>query len=222
MRVLLAEDDERLLKSLKYILEKNEYVVDGVTNGDDALDYALQEDYDAAVLDVMMPGKDGFEVLRAIRAQGLSTPVMFLTAKAQIEDRVEGLDIGADDYLTKPFSTDELLARIRAMLRRKNSFVHDVTQYGDITINKSTHEISAEGGTCALSGKEFQLLDMMVEAKGSIITTEQFVTKIWGFDSDVDTSVIWVHISNLRKKMESIKCETKIKFVRGVGYTLKT
>lgn len=221
MRVLLAEDDVRLLKSLKYILEKHDFVVDGVDNGDDALDYALMGEYDAMVFDVMMPGKDGFEVLKAVRAKGITTPVMFLTAKSQIEDRVEGLDIGADDYLTKPFFTDELLARIRAMLRRKDAFVHDVMKCVDITIDKSTYEVSVGDRKVSLSNKEFQLLEKLVEGNGSIISTEQFITSIWGFDADVDTSVIWAHMSNLRKKMESLGCKVKIKYIRGAGYTLK-
>lgn len=222
MRLLIAEDDERLLKSLKYILEKNEYIVDGVTNGTDAYDYAMCGGYDAIVFDVMMPEMDGFQALKQLRANRVTTPVMFLTAKTMVEDRIEGLDIGADDYLTKPFATEELLARIRAMLRRKDSFSHDVISYEDLTINKSTYEITCNGKSCVLSGKEFGLLVMLVENAGGIVPSETFMTKLWGYETDVDVSVIWAHISNLRKKLNVLETAVNIKFIRGVGYTLRS
>lgn len=222
MRILIAEDDERLLKSLKYILEKNEYIVDGVTNGKDAFDYAMEGNYDAIVFDVMMPEMDGFQALKMLREKRVTTPVMFLTAKTQVEDRIEGLDIGADDYLTKPFATEELLARIRAMLRRKDSFSHDIVLYEDLVINRSTYEVKCNEKSCILSGKEFGLLDMLVANAGGIVSSETFMIKLWGYETDVDVSVIWTHISNLRKKLNELETAVNIKFVRGVGYTLRS
>ena len=221
MRILVAEDDSRLLKSLVHILEMNKFSVDGVDNGMDALEYAGSGEYDGLVLDIMMPGLDGLHVLRKLREQGITTPALFLTARTEIHQRVEGLDAGADDYLPKPFSTDELLARVRAMLRRRDSFVPDLLRVGAVTMNRSTYELSCNGNTVPLSGKEFQVMEILMENPRIILSTEQVLSKIWGWNTEVDTSVVWVHISNLRKKLNMLAAPLHIRFIRGAGYVLE-
>lgn len=221
MRLLLAEDDSRLLKSLTHIFEANRFVTDGVSNGEDALSYALSREYDGIVLDIMMPGLDGIEVLKRLRREGVLSPVLFLTARSEVSQRVEGLDAGADDYLPKPFSTSELLARVRAMLRRKCSYLPDLLSYGGIVLNRSTYEIEYNGELQALRGKEFQIAEMFMQQPHRIITTEQFITHIWGWDTNVDTSVVWVHISNLRKKLDALNAPLRIRFIRNAGYLLE-
>lgn len=221
MRLLLAEDDPKLLKSLTHIFEANRFVTDGVSNGEDALSYALSREYDGIVLDIMMPGLDGIEVLKRLRREGVLSPVLFLTARSEVSQRVEGLDAGADDYLPKPFSTSELLARVRAMLRRKCSYLPDLLSYGGGVLNRSTYEIEYNGEIQALRGKEFQIAEMFMQQPHRIITTEQFITHIWGWDTNVDTSVVWVHISNLRKKLDALKAPLRIRFIRNAGYLLE-
>lgn len=221
MRLLLAEDDPRLLKSLTHIFEANRFVTDGVSNGEYALSYALSREYDGIVLDIMMPGLDGIEVLKRLRREGVLSPVLFLTARSEVSQRVEGLDAGADDYLPKPFSTSELLARVRAMLRRKCSYLPDLLSYGGVVLNRSTYEIEYNGELQALRGKEFQIAEMFMQQPHRIITTEQFITHIWGWDTNVDTSVVWVHISNLRKKLDALKAPLRIRFIRNAGYLLE-
>ena len=217
MRLLLAEDDPKLLKSLKHIFETNKFVVDAVDNGKDALHYAFSDEYDGLILDIMMPGLDGIEVLKRLRKENVTPPALFLTARTEVTQRVEGLDAGADDYLSKPFSTSELLARVRAMLRRKDNYVPDLLAYKDVILNRSTYELCYNGGTQTLSGKEFQIAEMMMMQPHTIISTEQFMTHIWGWDTNVDTSVVWVHISNLRKKIGAINAPIEIRFVRNAG-----
>lgn len=221
MKILVAEDDPRLLKTLIHLFESNQFIVDGVSDGEDALDYAMTGEYDGLVLDIMMPGMDGIDVLKALRAKGVSTPALFLTARTEVEQRVEGLDAGADDYLPKPFATAELIARVRAMLRRKDTFVPDLLDSGGLTLNRSTYQISYKDKTLSLSGKEFQLLEVFMQRPGVIVTTEQLMTHVWGWETDVDTSVVWVHISNLRKKLDSIEAPVGIRFQRGAGYVLE-
>ncbi len=221
MRILIAEDDVRLLKSLVHILELNKFSADGVDNGLDALEYASSGEYDALVLDIMMPGLDGIQVLRTLRSRSITTPALFLTARTEVHHRVEGLDAGADDYLAKPFSTEELLARLRAMLRRKDSFQPDLLRLGSVTLNRSTYELSANGTTLSLSGKEYQVLEVLMANPRVVITTEQLITKIWGWNTGVDTSVVWVHISNLRKKLTAMGAKVRIRFIRGAGYVLE-
>lgn len=221
MRLLLAEDDPKLLKSLQYIFKTNKFAVDAVTNGEDALNYALSGEYDGLVLDIMMPGLDGIEVLKRLRKENVTTPALFLTARTEVSQRVEGLDAGADDYLPKPFSTSELLARVRAMLRRKDNYTPDLLTYKEVVLNRSTYELSYDGSTQTLSGKEFQIAEMILQQPHRIISAEQFITHIWGWDTNIDTSVVWVHISNLRKKMAAIKAPIEIRFVRNAGYTLE-
>lgn len=221
MRLLLAEDDPKLLKSLVHIFESNKFVVDGVDNGIDALEYAESGEYDGLVLDIMMPGFDGIEVLKQLRKKGLTTPALFLTARTEVSQRVEGLDAGADDYLPKPFSTSELIARVRAMLRRKDNYVPDLLSFNDVVLNRSTYEFIYNNKTQTLSGKEFQIAEMMMQQPNSIITTEQFITHIWGWNTNVDTSVVWVHISNLRKKIHAINAPIEIRFIRNAGYVFE-
>ena len=206
MKLLIAEDDPKLLKSLIHILETNKFSVDGVNNGDDALSYGLTGEYDGLILDIMMPGMDGLKVLQSLRASNITTPALFLTARTEVSDRVEGLDAGADDYLPKPFSTVELLARIRAMLRRKDTYLPDLLTVGSVTLNRSTYQLGFGNELQSLSGKEFQILEMLMQQPGVIISSERFITHLWGWDTSVDISVIWVHISNLRKKNQCNQC----------------
>ena len=221
MRILIAEDDPKLLKSLVHIFELNHYAVDGLDNGADAFDYACSGEYDGLVLDIMMPGMDGVTLLKKLRSKGIKTPALFLTAKTEIDQRIEGLDAGADDYLPKPFSTGELLARVRAMLRRKDNFTPDLLSFGALSLNRSTYELLYADKNQALSGKEFQVMEMLMQNTGIIIAPEQLITHIWGWDTNVDTSVVWVHISNIRKKLDALGVPVSIKFVRSAGYLLE-
>ena len=221
MKLLVAEDDPKLLKSLVHILEHNRFSVDGVSNGEDALEYGQTGEYDGLILDIMMPGLDGLQVLQTLRRNGIKTPALFLTARTEISQRVEGLDAGADDYLPKPFSTAELLARIRAMLRRKDTYLPDLLAIGSVILNRSTYQLVFQDKIQTLSGKEFQILGMMMQAPGTIIPTDRFITHLWGWDTNVDTSVVWVHISNLRKKNSAIGAPMEIRFIRNAGYVLE-
>lgn len=220
MRLLIAEDDPRLLKSLIHIFEQNKFTVDGVTNGEDALLYAQTEVYDGVILDIMMPGMDGISVLKKLRQSGMKTPALFLTARTEVEQRVEGLDAGADDYLPKPFSTAELLARVRAMLRRRDNYMPDLLTYQGVVLDRSTYQISFQEEFQNLSGKEYQILEMLMENPKVIVSTDKIMTRVWGWNSEVDMSVVWVHISNIRKKLDAIRAPLEIRFVRGAGYVL--
>ncbi len=221
MRLLLAEDEKELSKALCAILKHNNYSVDAVYNGQDALDYGLDENYDGIILDLMMPKKNGLEVLRELRKAGISTPVLILTAKSEVEDRILGLDTGADDYLTKPFNMGELLARIRALTRRKSEFSPNVMSFGNITLNRESFELSCKENSLRLGNKEFQMLEMLITNPGRLISTEQFMERIWGYDTEAEVNVVWVYISYLRKKLASLDANIEIKAVRGVGYTLE-
>lgn len=221
MRILIAEDDPKLLKSLVHIFELNNYAVDGVDNGVDAFDFAFSGEYDGLMLDIMMPGIDGVTLLKKLRSIGITTPALFLTAKTEIYQKIEGLDAGADDYLPKPFSTGELLARVRAMLRRKDNFTPDLLTFEALSLNRSTYELVYQNKTQTLSGKEFQIMEMLMQNSTAILSAEQLITHIWGWNTNVDTSVIWVHISNIRKKIDLLGASVSIKFVRNVGYTLE-
>ena len=221
MRILIAEDDPKLLKSLVHIFELNNYAVDGVDNGVDAFDFAFSGEYDGLILDIMMPGIDGVTLLKKLRSIGITTPALFLTAKTEIYQKIEGLDAGADDYLPKPFSTGELLARVRAMLRRKDNFTPDLLTFEALSLNRSTYELVYQNKTQTLSGKEFQIMEMLMQNSTAILSAEQLITHIWGWNTNVDTSVIWVHISNMRKKIDLLGASVSIKFVRNVGYTLE-
>lgn len=221
MRILLAEDEKDLSKALCAVLKHNNYSVDAVFNGQDALDYGLCENYDAIILDIMMPKKNGLEVLAELRKNNIDTPVMILTAKSQVEDRIAGLDMGADDYLTKPFSMGELLARLRAITRRKDSFQPNLLSFGNISLNKESFELCSGEEAIRLGNKEYQMIEMMLSNPGRLISTEQFMEKIWGYETEAEINVVWVYISYLRKKLTTLKADIEIKAVRGVGYTLE-
>lgn len=221
MRLLLAEDEKELSKALCAILKHNNYSVDAVFNGQDALDYGLCENYDGIILDIMMPKMNGLDVLKELREKGISTPVLMLTAKAEVEDRILGLDLGADDYLTKPFSMGELLARIRAITRRKSEFSPNILTSGNLSLNRETFELSAGDTSLRLGNKEFQMMEMLMSNPGRLISTEQFMERIWGYETEAEINVVWVYISYLRKKLTTLSADLEIKAVRGVGYTLE-
>lgn len=200
MRLLLAEDEKDLSDALVTVLKHNNYSVDAVYNGQDALDYLTEGDnYDGAILDIMMPKLDGISVLKQVRALGNHLPILMLTAKSEIDDRVNGLDSGADDYLTKPFSMKELLARIRAMTRRQAETTDVILSFGDVRLDRSAYQLSTDTGTLRLANKEYQMLEMLMTNPGQVISVEQFMDKIWGYDSEAEFNVVWVYISYLRK-----------------------
>ncbi|HAJ74492.1 MAG TPA: DNA-binding response regulator [Lachnospiraceae bacterium] len=222
MRLLLAEDEKSLSKALVKLLEHSNYSVDAVYDGEEALSYLQNGNYDGAILDVMMPKMDGFTVLQKLRRQGIGLPVLLLTARSEIDDKVSGLDLGANDYMTKPFAPPELLARIRAMLRTGNSpILENTLTMGNITLNISTFELSSPYGSYRLANKEFQMMELMMRNQKSIIPTERFLEKIWGYDSDTETNIVWVYISYLRKKLTSLHADIKIRATRNTGYSLE-
>ena len=221
MRILLAEDERDLADALEAMLKHNNYSVDTVDNGQDALDYLMLDDYDGAILDVMMPKMDGVTVVQKLRENKKSTPVLLLTAKSEIEDKVYGLDSGADDYLTKPFVIKELLARVRSMTRRQATFTSNVLELGNVSLSKYTFELSTEKDKVRLSNKEYQMMEMLMRNPGNVIQTEQFLERIWGYDSDSEINVVWVNISYLRKKLKALDANVQIKATRNVGYTLE-
>ncbi|MBP5265602.1 MAG: response regulator transcription factor [Lachnospiraceae bacterium] len=221
MRLLLAEDELEMSNALVAILKHNNYSVDAVYDGAEALDYLESGLYDAAILDIMMPKMDGTTVLKKIRSQGNDIPVLLLTAKSEIDDRVTGLDAGADDYLTKPFAMKELLARVRAITRRQGEVMDAVLQFQNLSLNRSTYELSTEKGSLRLANKEFQMLEMLLTNPGQIISTDQFMDKIWGYDTETEQNVVWVYVSYLRKKLASLDAKVAIKAARGVGYCVE-
>ncbi len=222
MRLLLAEDEKELSNALVIILKHNNYSVDAVYNGVDAVDYLETNLYDGAILDIMMPKKDGITVLKEIRAKKIKIPVLLLTAKSGIDDRVLGLDSGADDYLTKPFETKELLARIRAMLRRGNEDTSDsILCFGNVRLNRITYELSTSKASFPLANKEFQIMEMLMSNPSQVISSEHFMDKIWGYDSEAEMNVVWVYISYLRKKLISLDADIKITAKRNLGYCLE-
>ncbi len=222
MRLLLAEDEKELSNALVAILKHNNYSVDAVYNGLDAYDYIIGAEYDGIILDIMMPGLDGLTVLKRIRDKGIQTPVLLLTAKSQVEDKISGLDCGADDYLTKPFVMGELLARIRAMTRRKSSELSlNSLTVGNVTLDRERFTISTANGEQKLGNKEFQVLEMLMLNRNVLISTERLMEKIWGFDSEAEINVVWVYISYLRKKLAAVGADVEIKASRGIGYTLE-
>ncbi|MEF2781926.1 MAG: response regulator transcription factor [Clostridium sp.] len=221
MRLLLAEDEKALSKALTAILERNHYSVDAVYDGEEALAYLQSDTYDAVILDIMMPKKDGIEVLKELRKAQNNIPVLLLTAKAEIDDKVLGLDAGANDYLTKPFHTRELLARIRAMTRVNTSQMNSLIQMGNITLNQATLELSSNYGSVRLANKEFQMMEMLMSNPHNLIPTERFMEKIWGYDSEAELNVVWVYISYLRKKLLALHANIQIKATRNAGYSLE-
>lgn len=221
MKLLFAEDERSLSKALTVILEKNKYLVDAVYDGAEAMEYLRADRYDSVILDIMMPKADGITVLRDLRARGDNTPVLLLTAKAEVDDKVLGLDSGANDYLTKPFAAKALLARIRAMTRAPAVQTASELTFGNITLNCATFLLSSPYGSFRLTGKEFQMMELMLRDPQQLISTERFFERIWGYDSDAELNVVWVYISYLRKKLTALQANVQIKATRNVGYTLE-
>lgn len=220
MKLLLAEDERALSDALVVILKHNGYSVDAVCNGEEALEYLACGEYDGVILDIMMPRVDGIEVLRRIRAAGNAVPVLMLTAKSDIDDRVKGLDCGADDYLTKPFATRELLARLRAITRRSGGRAENILKVGDLTLDCSQFALCCAGGKLPLTAKEFGIMELLMRSPGRVISAERIMDSIWGSDSDAEISVVWTYLSYLRKKLKLLGSRASIRVVRNIGYTL--
>ena len=220
MRLLFAEDERSLSKAIVRILEKNNYAVDAVYDGTTALDYLRHSTYDAVILDIMMPGMDGITVLKALRQSGNPVPVLILSARSEIDDKVTGLDSGANDYLTKPFDTKELLARLRVLTRSPHA-VDSTMTVGNITLNRATFELSSAAGSFRLANKEFQMMEILMANPRNLISTERFMEKIWGYDSDTEINVVWVYISYLRRKLAALDANIHIKVTRNAGYSLE-
>lgn len=221
MRLLLAEDEPAMSEAVADILAYHGYSVDAVANGDDALAYALMEKYDGAIFDIMMPGQSGLEVLKKLRERGIRTPVLLLTAKSDVEDRITGLDLGADDYLPKPFNMGELLARVRAMLRRREEFTPDILVCGNVSLNTGNKTLERGNDVISLSKQEYRLMELFMLNKGVFLSSEQILERVWGYDTDVDMGVVWVYISNLRKKLAALDSDAQISSKRGIGYALE-
>ena len=221
MKLLFAEDDPDVARGVAAILERNNYLVDVVNNGQDAYDYIMEGDYDAAVLDIMMPKMNGDEVVRRIRKNGKSIPVMLLTAMGEVEDRIDGLDAGADDYLTKPFVSGELLARVRALLRRSQTFTPDVIRFKDLSLDCTTYRLSCGKKQEVLPKKAFLLAEMFLRSPGIIISADKIMDHVWGWDSEAEINVVWVNISTLRKVLAKIGSDVRIRMVRGTGYVME-
>ena len=221
MKILFAEDDPDILRAVTALLQKNNYTVETADNGVDALELLTEGDFDAAVLDIMMPGKNGLDVVREARRKGVRIPVMMLTAMDEIDDRINGLDAGADDYLPKPFAGGELLARLRALLRRMEAFTPDVLTFEDLKLDKKGFTLSSGEKTVSLGNKAFQMMEMLMRSPGTVISAEQFMEHVWGWDTEVEINVVWVNISQLRKQLQTLGSETEIGVVRGLGYSLR-
>ncbi len=221
MKLLFAEDDRDLSAAVKTLLERSGYAVDAVFDGQEAVDYALAGEYDGMILDWMMPEKDGIEALREIRAEGNNTPCLMLTARDAVEDRVAGLDAGADDYLPKPFNGKELMARVRAMLRRRDTYVPDVVAWEDLQLDKGSCELRCGSNSVRLTGKMYQLAELFMENPNHLFSVQQLMDKVWGWESEAEINVVWVNISQLRKKMNDLGTATEIRVHRGTGYSLE-
>ena len=220
MRLLLAEDELDLAEGIQAILKHYHYDVDHVADGEEALLYARSMEYDGLILDVMMPKKSGIEVVRELRSNGIHTPVLMLTAKSQLEDKVTGLEEGADDYLTKPFEGAELLARVKSLLRRPNVFVASVMTLGNVELNRDTFTMMTSKGQVLLNNKEFQLMEYFMMNSNQVLSTDLIMEKVWGLDSEAEINVVWVNISSLRKKLATIEADVTLKSARGLGYQL--
>ena len=223
MRLLLVEDEKRMAQALCEILRQEKYDVDCCYDGLSGLDAAESNIYDIMILDVMLPKMNGFEIARKLRQNGIHTPILMLTAKAELDDKVTGLDSGADDYLTKPFMTKELLARLRALLRRNIDTADGSLKFGDILLDSKTYELSCEatGQSVRLSEKEWKILEYLIANQNRILTREQLAVKIWGYESDAEYNNVEVYMSFTRKKLAFVGAKTEIKAVRGVGYELR-
>ena len=221
MRLLLAEDEAALSKALKTILERNNYSVDAVSDGQAALEHLESGAYDGVILDIMMPKVDGITVLKEVRSRGSLVPVLLLTAKSEVDDKVLGLDAGANDYLTKPFHSRELLARIRAMTRTQTAQTDSQLHVGNVTLDRATYELSTSSGAYRLANKEFQMMEMLMSNPRHLISSERFMEKIWGYDSEAEINIVWVYISYLRKKLTALHADIQIRAKRNAGYTLE-
>lgn len=221
MKLLYAEDEKALSEAVTDVLKYSKYTVDAVYNGRDAYDYAKAEKYDGIILDIMMPGMSGLEVLKRLRAEGNNTPVMLLTAKGETDDRITGFDAGADDYLPKPFNMKEFLSRVRAMLRRKEEFTPEILTMGNISLNMHSSELVCGDNKILLPKLEYQLLELLMLNRGICLSSETILVKLWGYDTDSDLGVVWVYISYLRKKLESVGANVSIKVKRNIGYILE-
>ena len=221
MRLLIVEDELDLAEALAAFLEKHQYIVDTVHDGRSGYDYASSGNYDAVILDIMLPQMDGIEVLKLLRAKGIATPVMMLTAQGEKEDRIKGFDTGADDYLPKPFDPDELLARVRAMLRRGGGYTPNVIAFGDLALDCGEGILRCGNRSERLSGREFQVMELFMRAPRAIVSAERIMERIWGWESDAEINVVWVHISNLRKKLAVVGSSVVIRVSRGLGYSLE-
>lgn len=221
MRLLLCEDERSLSRAIVTILEKSNYSVDAVYDGEEALEYANTGNYDGIILDLMMPKLDGMSVLKALREKGDSTPVLILSAKSEIENKVDGLDAGANDYLTKPFEVRELLARIRVMTRSVGEQVDSTLAFGNVKLDCTNYTLKTEKASTALANKEFQIMEMLMRHPSHLISTEKFMERIWGYDSETEINVVWVYISYLRKKLANIGADIRIMAHRGTGYSLE-
>lgn len=221
MKLLYAEDEISMSEAVVDILRYHKYLVDAVYDGEEALAFAQSEQYDGILLDIMMPKLNGLEVLQKLRQAGCKTPILLLTAKSEVEDRIEGLDMGADDYLPKPFSMGELLARVRAMLRRKEAFTPNVIEYGNISLNMQNYELRGGQQAFVLSKLEYQMMELLMCNRGIYLSTEDILTKVWGYDTDAEIGVVWVYISYLRKKLSALNANVEIKAKRNIGYTLE-
>ena len=222
MKLLIAEDELDLAEALAVFFEKNHFSVDTVHNGFDAYEYASSGEYDAVILDVMMPKMDGIQVLKKLREEQIKTPIMMLTAKGQKDDRITGFNAGADDYLPKPFDPDELLSRVRAILRRSEAYRPTVLSYGDLTLNPDTGELRCGSRTARLSGREFQIMELFMRSPRQVFSAERIMEKVWGWDNEAEINVVWVNISNLRKKLKALDSQLSLKANRGLGYVLES
>lgn len=221
MKLLYAEDEQAMSEAVTDILTYHKYIVDAVCNGKDALEYALADSYDGIILDIMMPEMSGIEVLRELRKKGCRTPILLLTAKSQVEDKIEGLDAGADDYLPKPFEMGELLARIRAMLRRREEFTPDILTCGNLSLNMQSSQLSCGNRSFTLPRLEYRLMEQLMLNQGIYLSSDELMAKVWGYDSDAEIGAVWVYISYLRKRLTALGANAEIKVKRGTGYTLE-
>ena len=220
MKLLYAEDEVGMSEAVTDILTYHKYIVDTVADGEEALAYAQAETYDGMILDIMMPKLSGLEVLQRLRNAGCRTPVLLLTAKAEVEDRIEGLDLGADDYLPKPFAMGELLARVRAMLRRREEFTPNILTYGDISLNRNSYELTGGRQTFVLPKLEYRLMETLLLHQGMYLSSEELLVKVWGYDTEAEVGVVWVYISYLRKRLAALSNQVTIQAKRNIGYTL--
>ncbi|MDE7357901.1 MAG: response regulator transcription factor [Lachnospiraceae bacterium] len=220
MRILIAEDEVELAKGLKFLLEKNKFTVDVVYDGAEALEHFGCQNYDVVILDIMMPKVNGLEVLKNIRAAGSGIPILMLTAKAEIEDRVAGLEAGADDYLPKPFASPEFIARVKALSRRNAGYTELCLSFGNVQLDCNRYELTCKDQSVRLNNKEFQLMELFMRNPRFVFSTAHLMDKIWGQDSEADINVVWTYVGFLRKKLKELEADIEIRTARGAGYFL--